>query len=393
MIEFCRGSLTRVLGLIILLVASISPAFSQTRGFPNVRSGSVLAVDALLTHWQAIQNDLRTTVGPKRRPEFEFRMFARELPGGNDLETFSTNQLPKRIILVMGGLQGSIESAERFALALSEAIHNPADTRMAVFGYPNDGSMCESAEVLREMLADLHRQSPETKVSIVAHSMGGLVARHAIEPSPPHEGCKLPCVDQLVMICPPNHGSVLAQYADALEFPDALSKVQSGSLSFTQVAQSLINDGLGEACEELVPTSPFLQELNSRPRATGVRYSIVSGTAGPMTPLIRFASSVASKGIREQTRINRLPNAVDLVNRADELLLSDEFAQGLGDGAVSLQSAALQGVNEFHTLPITHGEWAQIDKPQVQQLVHRIAELLCDHQQALPIAPPQRAKF
>jgi len=195
------------------------------------------------------------------------------------------------------------------------------------------------------------------------------------------------------MICPPNHGSVLAQYADALEFPDALSKLQGGLLSFNQAIESLVNDGLGEACEELVPTSSFLKELNSRPRADGVRYSIISGTGGPITPLIRFATSVALKETRERTRVNQLPNASDVINRANELLLSHEFAQGLGDGAVSLQSATLPGVREFYTVPMNHGEWAQTDKPQVQQLVQRTAELLCGQPAVIQPLVPQRAKF
>ncbi len=373
-------------GLFSIICLFAAPVFAQTRGFPAPVPASTLAVDTLLGHWQAIQNDLRTTVGPKRRPEFAFRILARELlspetvkgasVGGQNVEKLSPDLLPKRIILVMGGLQGSITSAERFALAISDAMHAPRDTRMAVFGYPNDGSICESSAVLREMLTDLHQQSPETRISIVAHSMGSLVARHAIEPTASQTGCQLSCVDQLVMICPPNHGSVLAQYADALEFPDALGRLQVGSLSFTQVLESLVNDGLGEACEELVPTSAFLEELNSRPRAAGVRYSIVSGTGGPVTPLVRLASSVAFKEARNRTRIKQLPNAKDIMNRVDEFLLSNEFAQGLGDGAVSLESAALSGVTAFFKVPINHGEWAQIDKPQVQQLVQRTAELL-----------------
>ena len=157
--------------------------------------------------------------------------------------------------------------------------------------------------------------------------------------------------------------------------------------------ESLVNDGLGEACEELVPASPFLLELNSRPRAVGVRYSIIAGTGGPITPLVRFASSVALKGTRERTRINQLPNAKDALNRADELLLSDEFAQGLGDGAVSLQSATLAGVSEFVSIPMIHGDWAQTDKLQVQLLVQETAKLLGPIQKLVQPSIPQRAKF
>jgi len=388
-----RCSLITLVSVVLTIFTVVNPALGQTRGFPSALPAPTLAIDTLLSQWQAIQNDLRTTVGSKRRPEFEFRLLTRGALGGNNVEKFSASQLPHRIILVMGGLQGSIESSERFAMAVSDALHDPMDTRLAVFRYPNDGSICESATVLHEMLTDLHNQSPATKVSIVAHSMGALVARHAIEPTAPKKSCQLPCVDQLVMICPPNHGSVLAQYADALEFPDALSKLQGGLLSFNQAIESLVNDGLGEACEELVPTSSFLKELNSRPRADGVRYSIISGTGGPITPLIRFATSVALKETRERTRVNQLPNASDVINRANELLLSHEFAQGLGDGAVSLQSATLPGVREFYTVPMNHGEWAQTDKPQVQQLVQRTAELLCGQPAVIQPLVPQRAKF
>lgn len=384
----CLGS--AIVALSIL--ASSRPVDAQTRGFPTVLSERTLAVGTILQHWQAIQDELRATAGPKRRPEFEFRMFARELPD-NNLEKFSAEKLPDRIILVIGGLQSSIEPAERFATALSGALHDPLDTRMAVFGYPNDGSISESADVLHEMLADLNRQSPKTKVSIVAHSMGSLVARHAIEPIAPETRCQLPCVDQLVMICPPNHGSVLAQYADALELHDGLSKIKSNSLTLTQLCESLVNDGLGEACEQLVPNSPFLCKLNGRKRADGVRYSTFAGTGGPITPLVRFASAVAIKETQERTRINRLPNARDALERADELLLSDEFAKGLGDGAVSLRSASLQGVNEFVTVPINHGEWAQVDQPQVQQLIQSIADQLCRTPKPAELRTHQRAKF
>ncbi len=345
-------------------------AFSEPAGEP--------AVGLLLDQWQAIQNDLRSTVGKDRRPEFVLRMLAciDTQNGIQTKETVNADRMPARIVLVMGGLQGAVRSAEQFAVALSEALHHPADIRMAVFEYPNDGSICESGNALCELLNDLNVKSPATKVSIVAHSMGGLVARYAIESLPPQTKSEVPCVDQLVMICPPNRGSVLAQYADALELPDAISKLQMGSQTFTEVIGSLVNDGLGEACEELIPTSHFLRDLNLRQRASGVRYSIIAGTGGPISPLIRLASSIALRETQHRAQVNTLPNAKDLLKRADELLLSDEFTKGMGDGAVSVNSARLAGVSEFSTVPIKHGEWAQVDKPSVQQLIQRVTQLL-----------------
>ena len=351
---------------------------AQDRGFGVETPTSQLSIGLLLEQWQAIQNDLRSTVGKDRRPEFEFRVLARteNQDSGKSKEVFDADKLPARLIVVIGGLQSAAHSAEQFAVALDESLHHPANSRMAVFRYPNDGSICESGSVLRDLLNELHTKSPATKVSIVAHSMGGLVARYALEPIPPQTKCEVPCVDQLVMICPPNHGSVLAQYADALELPDAITKLQMGSQSFTEVVGSLVNDGLGEACDELTPTSEFLRDLNQRPRAPGVRYHIIAGTGGPITPLIRLASSIAIRETQDRTRINTLPNANDLLKRADELLLSDEFAQGMGDGAVSVASTRLNGVSEFRTVPIQHGEWAQVDRAPVQQLIQCVTEVL-----------------
>ncbi len=362
-----------VLAAVTVLAIDLRPAHAQARGFAIQTPANQLAVGVILDNWQAIQNDLRVTVGKDRRPEFEFRLLA------------PSEKLPERVILVLGGLQGSLQAAECFARALDDTMPHPADTHMAVFGYPNDGSIAESGAVLKNMLAELHEKSPATKVSIVAHSMGGLVARCALEPVAPLAKCESPCVDQLIMICPPNHGSVLAQYADALEFSDAVSKLHAGTPSLQKLVESLVNDGLGEACEELVPHSAFLRELNSRPRAPGVRYCIVAGTGGPISPLVRLASSVAIRETKDRTRINTLPNASDLLARADELLLSDEFAQGMGDGAVSVASSRLEGVTEFQLAPVQHGEWAQVDKPSVQALVRSVASLLT--------RKPHRASF
>ena len=384
----------RTLGLCCVVWATVfglsaKSSWSQARGFQAPIPASDLTVGRVLQHWQAIQDDLRATIGQDRRPEYKLNILAHcnELDQSK-VEQIQADQLPPRIILVLGGLQGLSESAERFAVALGDCLHQPTDTRMAVFSYPNDGSIAESGEVLRGLLIELQKKSPNTKVSIVSHSMGGLVARTAIEPTPAKPNLpetELHCVDQLVMICPPNHGSVLAQYADALEFTDALRKIQVGSQTLTEVFGSLIDDGLGEACEELVPHCDFLRSLNSRPRAPGVRYSIIAGTGGPITPLVRLASSVAFRETKGRTRIDLLPEASDLLARADELLLSDEFAQGMGDGAVSVASARLEGVSEFSLAPVNHGEWAQLEKPSVQALVQTVSGLL--------VRKPTRASF
>lgn len=330
-------------------------------------------VQRTLDQWESLQSQVRQIAGPLREPEFDFALLKNTESSADPL----TN-LPNRLVLVLGGLQGCRTSSECFAEALQRQHPNPAAAGFAVFVYPNDGSIRDSGEALRHLLKFLHMRAPNTRISIVAHSMGGLVARQCLEHPLGRDEGPLP-VDELIMICPPNHGSVLAQYADALEFSDAVTRMKAGNERLVSVLKSLINDGLGEACEELVPGSAFLRQLNALPRAAGVRYHIVAGTAGPVPPILRLATTVAVDESFQRTRIGQLPAASELLLRANELLTSDEFARGFGDGAVSVASAQLPGVFDLVQLPIHHAEWADVDQPQVQTLVKLVARWVSQH--------------
>jgi predicted alpha/beta hydrolase family esterase len=349
-----------------------APSLSQAQQLrPNSQ------VSELVESWQSIREQFRIAIAPFRNPEFEIRMLARGKDQG-PLERLSITKLPERIILIVGGLQGDRESCEQFAMSLERILQYPDSTRLAVFDYPNDGSIQESGDVLKELLREMHRGSPNSRVSIVAHSMGGLVVRWAIETAvKPNEIAVSSIVDHLMMVCPPNHGSVLAQYADALEFADAVSKMRKRTQSFVTVLNSLIDDGLGEACDELIPGSEFLCKLNRLDRAKGVQYTIIAGTQGPIPPLMRLAGSVLINEGRTRPRLQELPEIDETLRRANELIASDELALGLGDGAVSLGSAQLPGVAEFFKLPIHHAEWSEVDKPQVQAMLQLIASILC----------------
>jgi predicted alpha/beta hydrolase family esterase len=335
--------------------------------------------------WQSMREQLRNAIAPLSQPQYELRLLARQPrsePAANNsaesgkYEQFDLSKLPKRVVLVVSGLQSNGDSAESFAKALELAMEFPPDTRMGVFDYPNDGSIRESGEVLRQLLQKIQESSPHTKVTIVSHSMGGLVSRWAIE-SPNKESREpkvVSNVDQLVLICPPNQGSVLARYADALEISDAMAKLQRGKESFPSIVFSLIDDGLGEACDELVPQSDFLKELNGLNRAAHVHYSIIAGTRGPISPIVRTLGMIAIREGRNRAQANGRKVSEQALKRVDELLSSEELASGLGDGAVSLKSAQLQGVTEFTKFPIHHAEWANLSEPIIQELLMVVAE-------------------
>lgn len=172
-------------------------------------------------------------------------------------------------------------------------------------------------------------------VSIVAHSMGGLVAREMLSNPELLYGeaainGRAPAVADLVMVGTPNHGTELAPFRIFGEFRDQLSGLLSGDYIWLQG----ILDGAGEAGLDLIPDSPFLSELNSRSHPEGVKLTVI---AGVMTP---WKNNDLEWFIG---RINdRLPEAAhDSVAGVGDLLKS--MANGLGDGLVSVNSARLNG--------------------------------------------------
>ncbi len=361
------------LACVLALFASSAMAQSWT---PTILSD-------VLERWQSAQDQLRVDVAVDRATEFDFQLLpnpatngeSTDKPSEDALEPRTLAGLPKRLVVVLGGLQGRPGSTQRFADCLHSTIAR-ADVRVATFIYPNDGPIAKSAAVLEKLLKHIDACAPQTRVTLITHSMGGLVARHCVEPGEEHLPGHGPAVnvDQLIMICPPNHGSVLAQYADALEIADALHRMKEDRVPLRQILQSLVSDGIGEACEELVPNSEFLQCLNSRPRAPGVDYHIIAGTAGPIGPMVRLATTVAIEESFANTRVCTMPDVSDVLQRVHQLVASDEFARGLGDGAVSVASARLEGVTHLALIPIQHTEWSDTDKPLIRSLVRTVAD-------------------
>jgi hypothetical protein len=322
----------------------------------------------------------RAALTPMRQPKYGWQLLARTKmkDGVCVTETLTLGRLPDRIVFVIGGLQSCVDASKTFAQSLDQQLGYPDKLRVGIFDYPNDGPLDESAGIFRGLLNSIAFSSPKTRVSIVAHSMGGLMARHALESTSPEIETVVSCVDQLIMICPPNQGSVLAHYADVLEFADAHSKLSDSKHSPIATVLSLIDDGLGEACDDLVPNSKFLCQLARCERVPGIEYCIFAGTNGPIDPLWRLAGGLLLSETRHAANLANPKLAVidDSLKRASELIRSDELTRGLGDGAVSVRSARLGGVQDFVRLPMHHTEWCKVDRSHIQQLIKQVASRL-----------------
>lgn len=215
--------------------------------------------------------------------------------------------------------------------------------QVAWFSYPSDQPITDSAALLAKHHAALRKMFPKMPLSIVAHSMGSLVTRAYVEGDDYKGG-----IERLILIAPPNHGSRWANLRVLLEAQEHYGLWRhEPNWSPTW----MITDGLGEAGRDLKPDSAFLATLNDRPRRPGVKYTIL---AGDQHPAGRIGGDVV--GELADVLPNRVENLWGFRQTVSGLRkLSDRLAtaKSRGDGPVSLDSAKLDGVDDFVVL---HGD-------------------------------------
>ncbi len=270
---------------------------------------------------------------------------------------------PERtMVILIHGLQSTSEKIGGVLPAVRKLGHP-----CATFDYPNDQPLDASAALLAEELARLAADHPERKVTLLTHSMGGLVARAVVEDESRDPGN----VTQLIMVAPPNHGSLLAHLAFGFDFLEYLNGGRDrGAIERFFAA---IEDGLGEAPDDLKTTSPFLERLNRRPRNPNVRYTILLGTEAPLskTSLAGLRRSLKKAGTRN--RYVRFLGA-----KLDTYLADlDEVLEGKGDGAVAVKRGRLEGVSDIEILPFDHLDFSgPCDSPGAERIRNAVLERL-----------------
>ena len=174
---------------------------------------------------------------------------------------------------------------------------------------------------------------------------------------------------QLIKVCPPNHGSALAQYGPLLESFDQLYNLTNRrDGKRPRVLLKMITDGFNEASADLDPKSDLLRDLNRCPRDANVRYSILAGNAGPLKP--GMTSLLGNVWDRIATAVDK-PQELDV--RVRDVIDCGELQNGRGDGVVTIESARLDGVADFQVLEMHHLAFAQLDSEPGQELIRQIA--------------------
>jgi len=209
------------------------------------------------------------------------------------------------------------------------------------FEYPNDDRIERNAFRLSETLKTLPSERRKN-LSLVTVSMGGLISQLMLEtPELYVEG-----VSRLIACVPPFQGSEMAALRGFVEIGDhALDVVFD-----PKDALDVWGDGMGRAGIDLQPESLLIEKLDTLERNPKVTYSILAGNKGMFdpAPLREFRDALKEKDTSgawgETTR--RLA-----LERLEVML---KFQTPNGDGAVSLESAVLEGVPDREVLPYHH---------------------------------------
>jgi pimeloyl-ACP methyl ester carboxylesterase len=335
----------------VLAFADRSIDLRGARGFLLTSAGRLLLLDTVELHRrsdelvvsidreraQQVRRRIRTRIlgllGKLSGEDLLAREYSLELPAGLRAE--------EPLVVLVHGVDSSPEALGELRAFLQE--HEPP-FQVGAFRYPNDEAPARVAAELSTRLRALGRQP----VAIVAHSMGGLVARAVLEDPELDPGN----VTRLLMIGTPNRGSRLAGTRIALDAARVLRESR-GTEDYADALRehvvAALRDGLGEAGIDLLPDSVFLTRLERCERNPNVAYHLVLGTRAPLDRVM-----LATVGGLVLSRFARLDGSEILLPKARRFVADlDELIDGSGDGAVSVARGRLAGVEPV-LVPLDH---------------------------------------
>jgi pimeloyl-ACP methyl ester carboxylesterase len=214
---------------------------------------------------------------------------------------------------------------------------------IVTYDFPYNRDLDETSAAFRRDWVEFRKQAGDLRPwSIVAHSMGSLLARSYVE----DDASYARDVASLILIAPPNHGSSLAKAQTLLQMVQSV-QAMNGKKRTDPLA--LLGDGLGMAADDMTPGSAYLTALNSRARREGVRYHILAGDVG-------YLDADSRRQVEARLNGRGILGGVGRLLAAGASGSLDEITDGLGDGCVSVASTRLAGVSDHRILHANHLE-------------------------------------
>lgn len=180
------------------------------------------------------------------------------------------------------------------------------------------GDISVAARRLERLLAEIAARHPEAKVDLIAHSMGGLVARRFLSRRAKTSDRTLPQVEHLVTFSTPHRGAVLAELPERLDSKTLTGRWWLDGMSRWSRSGAPVPDPRSTAVAQLEPGSPLLREL--------ARESIVYGTRAFALAIPNDVVVTADRaGWSEGTRRVVPPEGL----QGHSAIVSSDAAQGL----------------------------------------------------------------
>ena len=266
----------------------------------------------------------------------------RQSYGMHALKSYRPNDPNRPTVCLVHGLNSSSGGFVHMIPWLEQAGYG-----IVVYDYPFNRSLEESCAGFARDWSAFRRQVGEKRPwSILAHSMGALLARSLIE----DDTSLARDFSSLIMIAPVNQGSHLAKVQTLVQLMNGLQAINGKK---TTNAMLHLSDGLGQAAEDMLPGSVFLKRLNARPRRPGIAYHILAGDSGFLT---RDGRAQMEARLDVVTRNAGIFGRLTKVATADLPDLLDELTDGTGDGCVSVERTRLDGVADRVTMHANHAE-------------------------------------
>ena len=248
------------------------------------------------------------------------------------------------VVVMVGGVNtgwqsGSTEDVAGMGLSLG---YDPA--RSYVFSYSDDErgyhpsdtfvDLRESARRFDFLMQRIAREHPGSRVDILAHSQGGLVARYYLETADRGWSARRPSVEHLVTLATPHLG------APGAGIIDGLAETPTGELALK---------GLHEAHEDGAALElPWLAKL-ARPelmlseavtnaafdKATKFLPDPYARSIRQMDPRSTFIENLATDDVVYGTQVLALQGKFDAVVPADNALFPGEANRGIDGGYLS----------------------------------------------------------
>lgn len=242
-------------------------------------------------------------------------------------------------------VHGMDSDLQTWRTMISTLAERPSAEHVMILGfqYPNDGSLARAGIYLKREMDRVCGAS--SQVDFICHSAGGLVFRY-------YAGVMGGNFRQTVFEGSPHAGSQFASLRPLLEAQRFVGDLQLG---YPAALQKVITDGRGQIGRDLAPDSLFLRYLN-RASVPVDRCAIVRGRAidPAQAAVLALGLSAAKDGMRRSLAGASNAGTLQLTaaNSLDTFELPAEISAG--DFAVSLESAALPGVEIVHTVSLNH---------------------------------------